>query len=128
MYHDCEIILIGLSKGGVVVARYVTTICDKRIKKVITISSPLHGTIMTELLPKDSLIHRDIGYLSELVRNTAAAITQCSVPIYHIVPRWDHIIIRSTDSDNIYHYTGFYSHMGITHSHEIAHVIIKWLS
>jgi pimeloyl-ACP methyl ester carboxylesterase len=133
MYPMCEIILIGLSKGGVVGARYAMTVQDERIKKVITISSPLRGTWITKVLSKNSVIHKELGYGSELVRNMNN-VEKFPVSIYHIVPRWDHLIIptrsaaySSTDPNNIYYYTGFYNHMGITHSVDVANAITKWL-
>jgi len=35
-YENCRIVLVGLSKGGVVVMRYATEIVDERIVKVMT--------------------------------------------------------------------------------------------
>ena len=38
-YKDCEIILIGLSKGGLVGLKYITEMKDSRIIKLITIAN-----------------------------------------------------------------------------------------
>lgn len=133
IYPDCKIILVGLSKGGVVVSRYVTTIEDNRIKKIITISSPLRGTKIASLLPEKSITRKELQYGSEFVKNMM--VSEFPVPMYHIVPLWDHLIIPTksaaypfSDSRNIHYYNGFYSHFGITHSIEVADAIIKWIS
>lgn len=134
LYPECNIILIGLSKGGLVVTRYVTTMSDERIRRVITISSPLRGTKITKLLSKDSITHKELGYGSELTRDIAKEISGI-VPINHVVPKWDHLIIPTsaayyptTNVRNIYHYKGMYSHTGITYSKDVAIAIATWIN
>lgn len=132
-YQDCEITLVGLSKGGVVILRYATTIKDTRIKKLITISSPIRGTKMTELLPIDSITHRELGFKSKLSKDLAGA--NINVPLYHIVPKWDHIIYPTssarhtkTPRKNIYKYKGIYSHTGIIYDQDVINRIADWIS
>lgn len=145
LYPECNIILIGLSKGGLVVTRYVTTMSDERIRRVITISSPLMGlqpglligvigTKITKLLSKDSITHKELGYGSELTRDIAKEISGI-VPINHVVPKWDHLIIPTsaayyptTNVRNIYYYKGMYSHTGITYSKDVAIAIATWIN
>ncbi len=119
--------------------RYVTTYNDKRIKKVVTISSPLKGTFVASLLPQTSILAKNFGYNCEIVQQINADRKNVKlnhkVQIYHIVASWDQLIIPShcakyddTPDDNIYHYKGcIYSHGGITHSICVAQSIVKWL-
>ena len=132
LYPDCEITLIGLSKGGVVILRYITTIKDSRIKKAITISSPLMGTRMTQLLSSESITNKELGFRSELSKDLE--MSNINVPIYHVVPRWDHVInptssaaYPNTPQSNIYYYNGTYSHTGIIYSNDVANTIASWL-
>lgn len=132
IYKNCNICLVGLSKGGVVVMRYITTIKDNRIRKVITISSPLMGTKLASLLPKNSITYKELSYDSKLTQEIAS--NKFLIPICHIVPKWDHVIIPSSSAaylntypGNIYYYKGFYNHVGIVHDKEIAKIIAKWI-
>lgn len=134
--ENCNITLIGLSKGGLVVMKYITSINDLRIKNVITISSPLRGTLITKFLCPTSLANIELGYNSKIttqIRNSMCNInTICN--IYHIVPRYDHIIIptssayyETTPNDHIHYCTGYYSHIGISASNEVSDAIITWI-
>jgi pimeloyl-ACP methyl ester carboxylesterase len=132
LYQDCEITLIGLSKGGLVAMRYITTRNDDRIKNVITICSPLRGTRITELLSSDSITNKELGLNSEITQEMANVYVD--IPIYHIVPNWDHLIIPTssaayehTDESNIYRYNGNYSHSGIQYCPEIADAIARFI-
>lgn len=134
-YIDCEITLVGMSKGGVVCARYATTQNDIRIKRVITISAPLRGTLATKFLGTNSVTNRELGYHSDLTETIAAEIAKIAIPIHHVVPKWDHLIIPtanaeydSTPETNIFYYQGYYSHVGIPHSPEIASKIANWIT
>lgn len=131
-YIGCEITFIGLSKGGLIAMRYITTIMDPRIKRAITISSPLRGTKAANLLSKESITNKELGYNSEITRDIAG--TNIHIPVYHVVPSWDYLIIptesaayTNTNNENIYHYRGLYSHSGIVHSKDMANAISCWL-
>lgn len=130
-YQGCNITLVGLSKGGLVIMRYITIFNDIRIKKAITISAPLMGTKVTPFAFSD-ITHKELGYGSELTREIASC--KKRVPIYHVVPTWDHMIIPSTsaayidtDPKNIYIYKGYNSHSGILNSSDVALAIAVWL-
>jgi hypothetical protein len=54
--------------------------------------------------------------------------------IYHIVPRFDHMIIPTsstyyptTPEEHIFRYSGYYSHIGIPHHNDVSNSIISWL-
>lgn len=132
VYCNCRITLIGMSKGGVVALRYVTTYLDARIVKVITISSPIQGTEITKLISELSLSNRELGIDSKLIYDINNTII--SIPLYHIVPSWDHLIIpsinaihKSTPNNNYYIYNGLNSHLGIMYSYDVANKIIDWI-
>lgn len=132
--ENCKITLVGMSKGGLVVMRYATTMNDSRVQNVITISAPLRGTLVTKFLPSNSSEHKELGYNSKISTEITGAIDD-SYAVYHIVPRWDYIIIptsstyyETTDKDHIYFYKGYYSHLGIPFSTEVANAIIAWLT
>ncbi len=129
---DCEISLVGLSKGGLTSLRYLSITKDKRIKKIITVSSPLMGTKITELICSNSITHKELGYESELTQELSKY--QFGIPIYHIVPKWDYAIIPTTTSyypstspSNIYYYDGYYSHAGIVFDPKISTIITDWI-
>jgi hypothetical protein len=131
-YLDCQITLVGLSKGGMTVMRYATTIDDSRIKKVITISAPIKGTHLASLLPSDTITHQNLKYESKVAQDISKA--KLEIPVYHIVPKYDHMIIPVdaskcdyTDDSHIYYYDGYYSHNGITYSKDVAKAIEQWL-
>lgn len=130
--YDCDISLIGLSKGGLTSLRYLSTTNSNQIKKIITISSPLMGTKITKLICSDSITHKELGYESEITKTLANY--RYNIPIYHIVPKWDHIIIPTTTAlysntqpSNIHYYNGHNSHSGIIFSNEISNVIANWI-
>lgn len=131
-FQNCSIILVGNSKGGVVVMRYATTMNDYRIKKVITIASPLQGTMLASVFPQSSIVHQELKYQSDITTNIFN--TPLSIPIYNIVSRWDHLIIPyesacypTTPKERIYTYEGNKNHAGICCDMEIAKVITKWI-
>lgn len=133
-YPGCTLTLIGLSKGGVVATRYVTTVADPRVTKVITLSSPLQGTSMaTFFFPSTSVIHQELRHGSDLTSTIAK--TNFPVPIYHVVPQWDNIIVPTesskydfTPETNIFYYTGYNSHMGICYSPEVSQAVAGWIT
>jgi triacylglycerol esterase/lipase EstA (alpha/beta hydrolase family) len=137
MFKYCSIVLIGMSKGGVVVMKYATR-NNPQIKKVITISSPLKGTLVASLLPLSSSVFTNLGYMNDVVQqiNIERKNISSQTQIYHVVTKFDLLIIPSssakyddTPESNIYYYNGFkYSHAGILYNIEVAKNIIKWLS
>lgn len=132
IYPDCQIILVGLSKGGLTIMRYITTMNDSRITKGITIVSPLQGTHLALLLPSTTITHTELGYKSDITQEIAT--TKVTIPIYHIVSKYDHMIIPveaakydTTDESHIYYYDGYYGHIGITYSIDVANAISGWI-
>lgn len=136
IYSNCNLILVGVSKGGLICLRYLATKSDPRIQKVISISSPLQGTQATSLTSPSSLVHQELGYQSPITQETYKLLTkdQLEHQIYHIVPKWDYLIIPNTaaaypdtNPDHIYQYEGYYSHIVIPHSVEIANILSKFI-
>jgi pimeloyl-ACP methyl ester carboxylesterase len=127
-YNDCSIVLVGLSKGGPIITEYAPT--DPRVNKVITISAPLHGTKLANLIFWSSLVREDYKYGER--KNPISP--ECDIKTYHVVPRWDHIIIptnvakyKDTPMNNIFHYDGYYSHQGIQYDPIITKIITNWI-
>lgn len=135
VYENCSIILVGISKGGVTVANCYVLAGDKRIKKAITISSPLLGTQIASAFPNDSAVYKALSYQNDQVKTNELAAKQFG-HLYHIVPRFDHLIIpttaayyETTPKERIYHYEGFlYSHSGICYNYDIAKKIATWIA
>lgn len=133
IYEDCSIILVGVSKGGVVVSTYFTAITDHRIKKAITISAPLFGTEIASAFPTDSKVHQALSHNNSLLLKTFQK--PRSSNIYHIVPTWDTLIIPTcsafyptTNDKNIFHYTGIlYGHNGICYSPDVIKKVAQWI-
>lgn len=149
-----NIIIVGLSRGGLVAtcAFYKLLISDNvamnnnknKIKKIITICSPLYGTKTCDLFSPlirgknqdkvDSLT--DLYYQSDLCVKIATTLLEndCRI-IYHIVPKYDHMIYPTdsskydfTSNSQIYTYDGFvYSHVGILYSKEVCDKIVDWI-
>lgn len=133
-YINCNIILVGLSKGGVTVATYFLLMNDKRIKKAITISSPVMGTDVALAFPTESNTYKGLGSgnsLAMLVNEQAT-----NKAIYHVVPTYDHLIIPTTNAyypntnpNNIYHYTSArVGHSGICYDLNVANQIAEWIN
>lgn len=132
-YINCNIILVGLSKGGVTVSTYFLIMNDERIKGAITISSPVMGTEVANAFERNSNVNKGLG------RNNTLALSMNekakNKSIYHIVPTWDHLIIPShaayypnTHDDNIYYYTKMsYGHSGICYDPDVAKKIEEWI-
>jgi len=134
-YNNCSITLVGLSKGGITIMRYLTTQNDQRIKKVITISSPIKGTYIGNLFPESSVVFQGLSHDNKISQEIIVAKNKLNVPIHHIVPTWDHLIIPAsnaayddTPEENIFRYDGmWYGHVGICENGDVAKAIIKWL-
>lgn len=134
-YQDCQITLVGLSKGGLCAMRYATKENDPRIKKVITLSSPVKGTMTASLFPSNSSIYQNLGYQSPIIKQIDNDRKLKCIDIYHVVPKWDQLIIPSdaakyddVDESKIYYYNGCaYSHSGIQYSEDVCLAIMGWL-
>jgi uncharacterized alpha/beta hydrolase family protein len=138
IYQNCSIVLVGLSKGGLVIARYITSNQknSNQINKIITISAPLKGTYSALLFSPSSVVATDLGYQNKIVQQIDEKRKNIQTQIYHIVPKWDQMIIPTTaakyddtPNSNIYYYNGcYYSHSGIAYDVNVAKSIIQWLS
>lgn len=125
-----NIILIGLSRGGVVALKfnllYYNTIT---IEKVITVSSPLNGTYVANNYPFCKNARRDLSYKSLLTQEIRES-SKC-LPIYSIVPTFDHMIIPTESAYyphcKTYFYIGKYSHSGILYAPEVINQIKEWV-
>lgn len=133
-YVDIDIVLVGMSKGGFTAMRYVTTMNDCRIRKVMTISSPLQGTHVADLMPEDTITYRELRYQSDISIEIKNAAMTLNIQIYHVVPKYDHVIVPVTSAryeftheDNIYYSASLFNHCGITYSIEVADAVSKWL-
>lgn len=133
-FINCEISLIGMSKGGLVCSRYITLHNNLQIKRIITVSSPLRGTRVADLLPANSITNKELGYNSTFTDTIAQIIASKNIAIYHVVPQWDNLIVPttsakydSTPDTNILYYQGYHSHVGILHDPEITNAITNWL-
>lgn len=133
IYNHKNITLIGLSKGGLSVLYYYMTFNDYRIKKIITISSPLQGTYVTEFLPKDTVTYKELRHGSDISKQIN--LYDFDIPIYHIVPNYDYLIIPaasstliSTSNDYVFYDQGYHSHNDITYSIDVSGIISKWIN
>lgn len=69
----------------------------------------------------------------ELSRRTIIVpIRTHNINYYHVVLRWDHLIIPTisakfsdTPSDHIFHYTGYYSHNGILYNPKVITTVAR---
>ena len=123
-----HIILIGVSKGGCTAVQYGLKYPAK-IKRIITISSPLNGTKVANYHLLCDVTRKELGYNSTLAFNYQQL--TYSPDIYSIVPTYDHIIIPASAAaypqSKQYIYKGFYSHVGILYAPEVLHQIIEWI-
>jgi hypothetical protein len=72
--------------------RYITNVND-------LISSPLRGTKVTKLLPYTkyfTLTHSELGYKSKIT--SIIVQVHLKIPIYNIVPKYDHVIVPTKSS------------------------------
>ena len=130
---NCKIVLLGMSKGGLVASHYISTSEDPRIVKIITISSPLYGTKIANLSPSKA-VNDQLGYNNSVVLELSNKIKNINIPFYHIVPKWDHVIIPNTSAfynftplDRIYFDTSKSGHLGILNNENIANIIYSWI-
>lgn len=125
-----NIILIGLSKGGLIAVQYAIKHPTK-IKKIITVSSPLNGTNMANYILFNDTVKKELSYESEFTQDVMKKSEH--LPIYSIVPRFDSLIIPNHSAffrhsfDKCYFYMGYYSHSGILYAPEVINTIIAWI-
>lgn len=92
-----EIVVVGLSKGGLLAVNLALK--HESIKKIITICSPLHGTIAANyFLSKKNKEYEDLKYSSPLHERLEKEISARGVDIYHIIPQKDYFIYPNTSS------------------------------
>jgi len=132
-FSAMKIILVGLSKGGLVVCDYVASYQPANVLAVITISSPLNGTLIADyFLPSSHIARIELGYRSSFAQILKERLPT-NIPFFHIVPRWDHMIIPTSSAsiDNPNHkskyYLGLHSHNDITYAPEVAQFIADWI-
>lgn len=127
-----DIILVGLSKGGLVGAHYSTR--DVRVKKLITISSPLHGTQLADYHYSDH-VRENLGYKSQTITDIVQKVMDnVGCEYYHIVPQCDHVIVptgsayyKHVEPSHVFYYKGLASHMGVQLQPACAQQILAWL-
>lgn len=131
-----EINLIGVSKGGLVALEFLRSYGNEfNIKKIITISSPLHGTYTASLLSWYSPLIKELSYKNSYVMNLLSDLSNNSlVNIYNIYSSHDHLIIPSSTAylpfaKEVYNYEGWrYSHPGIQHCPEVINKVREYLN
>lgn len=132
-YSECEIILVGVSKGGLAIIDYTTRTQDKRICKLITIEAPVRGTEIAKLYPDDILI-QEFAPDGPVIKDITERAALLSIPIYHIVNMWDYVVIpevnaayATTPRYRIYYDYWPYSHIGETYNWNTAWAIAKFV-
>lgn len=92
-----EIIVIGLSKGGLLAVNL--SLKFESIKKIITISSPLYGTFTANyFLSKKNKEYKDLSYSSELHKELEHDFSEKNIEMFHIIPKKDFFIYPSSSS------------------------------
>ena len=119
--------LIGLSKGGLIAIKYALDL--DRVKRIITVSSPLNGTYMANNYPFCSNTRKELAYNSECSQKLKEQSKH--LDIYSIVPKFDHMIIPIESTyyphSKTYFYKGYYSHAGIIYAPEVINQIKEWI-
>jgi pimeloyl-ACP methyl ester carboxylesterase len=123
-----KIIFIGLSKGGLTSIKYAIEYPEK-IEKIITVSSPLNGTYVANNYPFCKNTRKELSYKSKFTEEIRELSKH--LPIYSIVPKYDHMIIPTNSAHyphcKTYFYSGYYSHSGILYSSEVINQIKDWI-
>lgn len=133
-YQHRKIILIGLSKGGLIIGDFLTQKNITNVVALITISSPLSGTQIVNILPENHITRQELGYNSIFTKKLQSSLLSNSVPVFHVVPTWDHLIIPTSsafiDKENHKHkvYAGLNGHCDISRAIEVAQFIKEWIS
>ena len=129
-----DLTIIGISKGGVT-ACYASTVSDPifSVKKIITLSSPLRGTLLAEW-SFCSVTRQELSYQSDFVVDLEKEVKNKNVKIYPIVPQWDHLIIpieasfyNHIPSTMIFKYKGWAGHIGIQYDPVVINQINRWI-
>ena len=133
-----NVYIIGVSKGGVT-ACYTATIQDPVfiISKVMTVSSPLKGTLVAKYASCETT-QKELSYNNSFLIQLENSINEMcknkNLKIYHVVPKWDHLIIptsssrySNTPNENIINYNGYANHIGIQNNVNVISQIIKLL-
>lgn len=132
-----KVILVGLSKGGLTVSNYVATYGTTNVSAVITISSPLSGTLTASYLMKPiewvlgpHIARTELGYQSDFTIDLEERLP-ADIPFFHVVPTWDHLVIpTSSASIKGPNHTSrvfdekYYNHLNIQSSPRV----LKWIS
>jgi len=130
-----KIILVGLSKGGLTVSNYVATYGTANVTAIITISSPLDGTMVTDnLLPEKHIARIELGYKSNFTQELKNRLPT-NIPFYHVVPTWDHVIIpcnsasiEGPNHESKVHNDKYYSHLNIQNAPDVIDWIRDWIN
>jgi triacylglycerol esterase/lipase EstA (alpha/beta hydrolase family) len=130
-----KVILVGLSKGGVTVSNYVATYGTTNVNGVITISSPLDGTMVTDyFLPSEHIARIELGYKSEFTQELKKRLPK-NIPFFHVVPTWDHVIIpcssasiEGANHESKIHKNKYYSHLNIQNAPDVIGWIADWIN
>lgn len=124
-----HVVLLGLSRGGVIAIRYVIKYQDSIVDKVITIASPLRGTRTASLIPIDCPSKRDLS-----VSSVSDHSYEGEVDIYHIGIEYDMIVLPistcfldSTPENHRYVYSGVYGHHSVLYAREVFDKISEWV-
>lgn len=122
-----SIILVGLSKGGLTATQYGISHPNK-IKKVITVSSPLNGTYLANYHPFSPVTKSELGFDSQLCKRIREQ--SKNLTLFSVVPRFDNVIIPVESAayphSKCHYYSGSYSHLGILYDPKIGAIIGKW--
>ncbi|MBJ7449942.1 MAG: hypothetical protein JHC93_06240 [Parachlamydiales bacterium] len=126
--------LIGASRGGVVAAYFTEFVAEDigiDVKAVVTIGSPLSGTLCANVLPR--VVARDMGYRSSFIIKLREKILEnCKTHYYHIATRTDPVIIpyhsalTGKDKNKEFLVSG-QSHNSLLFDHSVIHRVISWL-
>lgn len=133
-YPECDIILVGASKGGLVILNYAITIDDPRIRKLITIVTPVMGTETVALYP-DNLLIQEFAPDSPIVNRIVSRLLSLKIPMYHIVDMWDHMILpvtaatySGTPRERIYYDYWPYNHIGELYNVNTAEAVSQFIN
>jgi len=126
-----EIVIVGLSKGGLLGINLALN--HESIKKVITICSPLHGTIAANyFLSKKNKEYNDLKYCSALHDDLEREISNKDVEIFHFIPRKDYFIYPNSSS--FYEKTSPLKifevnsdHIGLPFNEKVCEKVSEWI-
>jgi len=134
-YNNCDITLIGISKGGLAVIYYAINNKDKRIKKIITIATPVMGTEGLKIFPEEFFLQSQFSTTSINILQMVSQVDLLTIPIYHVVGMWDTMIYPKnaaiypkTPKENIYYCYWPYNHIGINYNEYLAELLVQWIN